>query len=353
MFPCIEGSCNLDGRHACREEPLWHTIRIAGIRALELLWRSWACVRFEREGRSLRMSPTESSLSIGVLVLNYNTWDLARRALDAAVRLEGEAVHEYVLFDDGSPKPPPPDIDGRIRVIRNETNLGFARALGAAFAQMKSDIVVLFDSDACALTPFASQVRKRFQQEQNLGQLGFLSQDENGRLTESFFSEPDRWSLLLGQKVHGWVPKREPAPSNICVITGCMATRVDAYRQVGGFDEKFDFLDVDVDYSIRLRKSGWKVDVDPSIKIFHVGGGTTQLQRHRVLRFYKTRWYLLRKHNLIGDPRVARRLILARLRFEQLVLRLLGPILYPSPAVRSEKLLGRRDVISYCREYYH
>ncbi len=205
------------------------------------------------------MSPTESSLSIGVLVLNYNTWDLALRALNAAIRLEGETVQEYVLFDDGSPKPPPTDIDSRIRVIRNETNLGFARALGAAFAHMKSDIVVLFDSDAYALTPFASQVHKRFQEEQNLGQLGFLSQDENGRLTESFFSEPDRWSLLLGQKIHGWIPKREPQPSNICVITGCMATRVTAYRQIGGFDEKFDFLDIDVDYSIRLRKSGWKV----------------------------------------------------------------------------------------------
>jgi len=299
------------------------------------------------------MNLPKSSLSIGVLVLNYNTWDLALRAMEAAIRLEGENVQEYVLFDDGSSKPPPAEIDKNIRVVRSESNLGFARALGAAFAEMKSEIVVLFDSDAYVLTPFASQVRKRFEEEHDLGQLGFLSQDDDGRPTESFFSEPDRWSLLLGQKVHGWVPKHLPQPSNICVITGCMATRMNAYRQIGGFDEKFDFLDVDVDYSVRLRHNGWKVDVEPSIRVFHVGGGTAQLQRHRVLRFYKTRWYLLRKHNLIGNPRVARRVILARLRFEELILRLFAPLLYRSPAIRSEKLLGRRDVISYCREYYH
>ncbi len=299
------------------------------------------------------MSPAEATLSIGVLVLNYNTWDLALRALDAAISLEREAVHEYVLFDDGSPKAPPLDIDSRIRVLRNPTNLGFAGALSVAFDQMKSDIVVLFDSDAYPLTPFASQVRKRFEENRSLGQLGFLAQDDNGRLTESFFSEPDRWSLLLGQKIHGWVPKREPRPSNICVITGCMATRADAYRQIGGFDGEFDFLDVDVDYSIRLRKNGWHVDVDPSIRVFHVGGGTAQLQRHRVLRFYKTRWHLLRKHDRIGNPRAARAFILARLRAEQLLLHVFGPILYPSRTIRSEKVQGRRNVISYCREHYN
>lgn len=299
------------------------------------------------------MKSANCSPSIGVLVLNYNTWALALRALASAMRLEGEMVDEYVLFDDGSPDPPPPDIDSRIRVIRNEKNLGFASALGAAFARMETDIVVLFDSDAYPLTPFSSQVRKRFQQERDLGQLGFLSQDENGRMTESFFSEPDRWSLLLGQKVHGWVPKRELRPSNICVITGCMATRVDAYRQVGGFDENFDFLDVDVDYSIRLRKNGWRVDVEPAVRVFHVGGGTSQLQSHRVLRFYKARWYLLRKHDLIRNAPVARRFILARLRLEHFSLRLFGAILYPSAGIRSEKVVGRRDVISYCRQHYH
>lgn len=291
-------------------------------------------------------------LSVGVLVLNYNTWDLALRALNAAIRLEGDRVAEFVLFDDGSSKPPPPNIDSRICVIHGENNVGFTRALRAAFATMKTDIVVLFDADAYPLTRFVSRVLERFHNEHDLGQLGFLSQDESGRLTESFFSEPDRWSLLLGQKVSGWMPRRETQPSNICVITACMATRMEAYHQVGGFDENFDWLDVDVDYSMILRRNGWKVDVEPSIKVFHVGGGTSQLQRHRVLRFYKTRWYLLRKHHVIKNASAARGLILARLRFEQLCLTLFGRVMFSSPEVRSEKLLGRRDVISYCRDYY-
>src|ERR1700738_1823439 len=102
----------------------------------------------------------QRQLSIGVLVLNYNTWDLALRALNAAINLESQNVSEYVLYDDGSPLVPPDKIDPRIRTVLGGTNRGYASALGFAFASMKSDVVVLFDSDAYPVTPFASRVRE-------------------------------------------------------------------------------------------------------------------------------------------------------------------------------------------------
>lgn len=291
-------------------------------------------------------------LSVGVLVLNYNTWDLALRALNASIAIESDRISEYVLFDDGSPVPPPDEIDRRIRLIRGDFNRGFASALVVAFASMKSDIVVLFDSDAYPLTPFSARVRERFEQDERLGQLGFMAQDHNGMQTESFLSEPTQWSLILGQKLSARLPRPAPRPSNLCVITGCMATRMESYVQVGGVDEKLGFLDVDLDYSMRLRRRGWKVATDTSIKVFHVGGGTPQLQRHRVLHFYKSRWYLLRKHGLIWNAGLARALILARLLLEENILRVFGRFLFNNQEVLADKILGRQALISYCRKNY-
>jgi GT2 family glycosyltransferase len=291
-------------------------------------------------------------LSVGVLVLNYNTWDLALRALNAAINLESETVDEYVLFDDGSSTPPPPGVDRRVHVILGRVNRGFAAALKVAFTNMKSDIVVLFDADAYPLTPFAARVRERFGNDKQLGQLGFLSQDRSGSPTESFQSEPSQWSLLLGQKLYAHIPRKAPRPSNLCVITACMATRLEAYAQVGGFDDTFDWLDVDLDYSMRLRKNGWRVAVDPSLSAVHEGGGTLQLQSHRVLRHYKSRWYLLRKHSLITNAVLAKYFILTRLRIELLALQLLGNFLFLSPETRADKILGRQKVISFCRTNY-
>jgi GT2 family glycosyltransferase len=291
-------------------------------------------------------------LSVGVLVLNYNTWDLALRAMNTAIRLEAETVHEYVLFDDGSSTPPPGGIDRRIQVICGEVNRGFASALKIAFARMKSDVVVLFDSDAYPLTPFGARVRDRFETDERLGQLGFLAQDQSGLPTESFLTEPTKWSLLLGQRLYARISGKAPRPSNLCVTTGCMATRLEAYVQVGGFDDNLEFLDVDVDYSMRLRRKGWRVARDPSLKAFHLGGGTPQVQRHRLLRFYKSRWYLLRKHGLVTNAGVLRTLVLARLFLERLILQLFGTFLYQNPEVLADKIRGRRELFSYCREHY-
>jgi len=289
------------------------------------------------------------SLSVGVLVLNYNTWDLALRALDAAIRLEAGNVTEYVLFDDGSACPPPREIDSRIRLNRGESNRGYGRALPVAFAAMKSDIVVLFDSDAYPLTPFAGKVREHFERDARLGQLGFRARDENGSQTESYLNEPTQWSLILGQALYARLRRKAPHFDRLCVITGCMATRAEAYAEVGGFDAEFDFLDVDVDYSIRLRRGGWKVEVDPAIEVFHVGGGTPQLMRHRVLHFYKSRWRLLRKYGLVPCPRLARVFILARLTCEKAILEIFGRFLFSNAEVRDDKILGRKELLAYCR----
>jgi GT2 family glycosyltransferase len=128
-----------------------------------------------------------------------------------------------------------------------------------------------------------------------------------------------------------------------------MATRAKAYEQVGGFDAEFDFLDVDVDYSMKLRRCGWKVETDSSIRVFHVGGGTAQLQRHRVLHFYKSRWRLLRKHGLVPSPRLARAVILARLTCEKAVLQTFGGFLFSERGTLDDTLLGRKKLLAYCR----
>jgi GT2 family glycosyltransferase len=308
-----------------------------------------SCAHMEQQ---VSTSAPRAPLSIGVLVLNYNTWDIALGAIGAAIELDYPSITEFVLFDDGSPSPPPDNIDSRIQVIRNEENRGFAKALVAAFAQMKSDIVVLFDSDAFPLVPFAAKVREQFEADENLGQIAFQSQDEKGSPTESLMKEPTKWSLILGQALYARIPHRPITPSNLCAIAGCMATRIKAYRNVGGIDGNFDMLDLDLDYSMRLRRNNWKIAADTSIQVFHVGGGTPQSQSKRILRFYKCRWYLLRKHGRIRNPALARTVILMRLRFDVLILKLFGSYLFPNPEILADKLLGRQNLISYCRDNY-
>lgn len=300
------------------------------------------------------MTHIRSAISIGFVVMNYDSWDLALRALNEAIRLETDSIQEYVLYDDGSSTKPPPNIDSRIRLILGTPNLGYTRAVQAAFSHMRTDIVVLFDADAYPLEPFTARIRERFQADERLGQLAFVSEDGHGARTESFVGEPNQWSLLLGQRLYAVAGRIKKQPSSdMCVFSCCMATRKAAYCQIQGFDENFDFLDADLDFSMRLRRQGWRIAADPQLRAVHIGGSWSQLQRERVLRFYKCRWYLLRKHDLIPNVRVARAIVLARLYWEMAVLKAFGAFLFRNPSVRSDKLLGRQKVISFCREHYN
>ncbi len=201
--------------------------------------------------------------------------------------------------------------------------------------------------------PFASRVRERFAADPRLAILGFATVDERGLPAGSCEEEPDVWSLLLGQRLHAVYERfRRRSQRNLCVFTCAMALRRAAFDDLGGFDEGFDWLDLDLDLCMRAHRAGWRVAHEPGLVAFHKGSGSPQKVSQRVLRFYKNRWRLLRKFGKIRRPGLARALILGRLGVELLALRLLGPLLRRDPEALSDKLAGRRRVLEHVRRSF-
>jgi GT2 family glycosyltransferase len=232
--------------------------------------------------------------------------------------------------------------------------VGLTKALNIAFGLISEDIVILFDSDAYPTTPFCDDVMEMFENDPSLGLIGLRTIGRTGNPTESYTSEPNIWSLLLGQAFYAMTERWLADNSErISVFTCAMAVRKAAFLELNGFDENFDWLDLDNDFSMRMNRSHWKVEMAPGPRIFHEGGGTPQLTRSRVLRFYKCRWYLLRKFQRLPVRRLVKMLILLRLCAEYLILLGLGPILFRNKSVREDKIQGRRELIEYCFDNYN
>ncbi len=210
------------------------------------------------------------------------------------------------------------------------------------------DIVVVFDADAYPATPFCEAVSNMFVQDFGLGLVALQTFGSSGHDTESYTTEPNFWSILLGQalaaKVDRWVRDRS---GRLSVFTCAMAVRRRAFDELGGFDEAFDWLDLDHDFSMRMNRAGWGVAICPEPRVFHEGGGSPQLMRHRLLRSYKNRWYLLKKFDRIPAPALLRILIGLRLRIEYLILVLFGRLLFRDPWFREDKILGRKELIAF------
>lgn len=292
---------------------------------------------------------TNRHVSLAIVLTNYNTWDLALRCVEACFHQDRGRFDSLLIYDDCSQVEFTGSFPDGARLYRGCPNRGLIKSLNVAFQLVTDDVIVLFDSDAYPTTPFCDAVRTMFEKDDDLGLVALRTIGRSGRPTESYTPEPNVWSLLLGQALHGrlgrWLDDRS---GRISVFTCAMAVRKSAFDELGGFDEQFDWLDLDHDLSMRMNRSKWKVAIVPDPRVFHEGGGTPQLTRQRVLRFYKNRWYLLNKFNRVPLKKLTKILILTRLYIEYAILRIGGPILFPDEAIRNDKVTGRRELIRLC-----
>jgi GT2 family glycosyltransferase len=288
---------------------------------------------------------------LGVVLTTWETWDLAARCVDA-VLASGVAGRDVLVVDDASSQPAPDGLARRVRVLRNPENLGLVRSLNLGIRAVDAEVVAVFDSDARPLSGFPEAVLRRFDGDPRLGILGFKTVDSAGRETGSHEPEPGVASLVLGQRLHGLARRfahfdgRHNA-SPPCVFSCAMALRKQAFDDLGGFDEQFDWLDLDLDLCMRAHRSAWKVEHAPEIVAFHEGSGAPQATRQRVLRVYQNRWRLLRKFGKVRRPHLVRALVGARLGLELAALQLAGPFLIRDRERLADKLAGRRALLRW------
>ena len=292
--------------------------------------------------------------SVGVLVTNYNSWALALECVEAHRRLHGGELARILLLDDCSPQPPPATLPADLDLIRNERNLGFSANLNKGVRALGTDLVVIFDADALPLVPYLETVREAFTKDERLGLLGFRTVGADGEMTTSTFPEPVASSLLLGQAVSLWYYQHfGEREKRWCIAAAAIAVRKAAFDEVGGFDERFDWLDVDFDFSMAINRSRWTLRLEPALTARHETGGTPVSTIQRVVKFYANRWQLLRKHGKIASVWPAKGIILGRLLVEWLVLLVFGRTRYGSNAsIWREKVNGRQRLLGYCWRHY-
>jgi GT2 family glycosyltransferase len=254
-----------------------------------------------------------------------------------------------LIVDDCSDTTGPDNLPGPVHVHRNETNQGYVRSVNIGFSHLDTDIVVVLDSDAEPLMDFVPGVREAFENISDLGAMALYLVDREGNPTGAVTPEPTVPPYLLGQRASGWFPwwrpNGLPAPERMCLHSCGMAVRRAAFEEVGGFDEEFDFLDADIDFSMRLRQAGWSLRKSDDIVAYHEGGGSPQSNAKRTVRHHRSRWRLLRKHGKLRYPFLARIILALRHGVEYSVFRLAGPLITQDTAVLRDKLAGKQTLI--------
>jgi hypothetical protein len=287
------------------------------------------------------------ALSIAALITNFNTWQLSQKCISELIRWSDNTLSRILVIDDASEESIPKSLPGKVKVVQNPCNKGYVASVNIGFSQMDDDIVILLDSDAYPLVDLAKPLTAIFEADPALGAVGFNLVDEDGKSTGSYHSEPHALGLLLGQQLEARIQSLLPFLQNrpICLYSCGMAIRRIAFDAIGGFDENFDFLDADIDFSMSLRRANWKVHYRPELLAFHKGGGSFQTTSTRVVRYHTNRWRLLDKHGYLPPATISIPALATRHFLEYCTLKVVGQQLIKDPVTFKDKLDSRQKLL--------
>lgn len=257
---------------------------------------------------SLRSS-TQPDVSI--VILNWNTRDLLLECLRAVeANTDGLSV-EVLVVDNASTDDSVSRVRRdfpHIRVVENQTNLGFAAGNNLGAREATGRYVLLLNTDAFLRPGALGQLARLLDVNPRAGLCGaqLLNPDGSFQASHTAFPTLAREFLILsglGRLIFGSYypsqgPDRAAGPRPVDYVEGaCLLFRPEAYWQVGGLDAGFFMYAEEVDLCMALRRAGWQVWYVPAAEVVHLGGASSASRRpEREADLYVSRVRFFRKH---------------------------------------------------------
>ncbi|MCA9752976.1 MAG: glycosyltransferase [Gemmatimonadetes bacterium] len=233
----------------------------------------------EREGTTIvRDHDTpEGDPRVSIVIPLYGRVDLTAKCLESLAANTPEGSFEVILVDNAS-KDSTPDLlarlDGNVKIVRNEKNLGFATACnqGAALAATPNLLFLNNDTEAHAgwLEPLLETL-----EDPTVGVVGAKLLFPDGLVQHAGVALATRPSRipLVAFHLHYGVPADAPEVNvahEVPVVTGaCLLIRRSLFDSIGGFDTFFWNGYEDVDLCLQAGARGARVVYQPASVLTH------------------------------------------------------------------------------------
>jgi rhamnosyltransferase len=206
-------------------------------------------------------------------------------------------VDKIIIVDNNSDKIILEDIlkiaaYNNIKLILNNENFGIAKALNQGVLEarkMRYDWVIIFDQDSIPynnIIYLISNVYELYPDKSRIGAIGVNALSPN---SECYYHVRDQKGYCV---------------TDFLITSGSLIS-IDAFMEVGGFREDYFIDNVDLEYSLRLRKYRKIILKTNSIGMIHEAGATIVKKflgisisstNHNIIR----RYYMARNHVILS-----------------------------------------------------
>ncbi len=231
-------------------------------------------------------------IDLSIVIVNWNGRAYLANCLASIYSRVSAVSLEVIVVDNASRDH---SLDGvteafpAVRLIVNDSNVGFARANNQAMRMSHGRYVLLLNPDTVVLGDCLDAMVQLMDSHRDVGAGSCQLLNPDGTIQRSCRTFPSLWTVLwdaclldglfprnsvIGRyHLQGWSHDDErevdqPAGAFLMV-------RREVLDTVGLLDERFFVYYEDVDWCYRIKMAGWRIMFWPHPKTMHVGGGLT------------------------------------------------------------------------------
>lgn len=220
--------------------------------------------------------------SVAILIINWNTYHHSRRCLKQLQNLNYDNFN-VIIVDNGSIDNSGDKLSQEFpdfEYLTNSENLGFTGGnnTGLKFIKDKGfEYVLLLNNDTYFDSDFLSPLVEVLENSAEIGAVQPLIYDFHNK--NSVWHAGGFFSSITGQCKSQKYVKDLNSPYSTDWLTGCaFMIRSSVLKEVGFLNQTFFAYFEDVDWSIKIKKKGYQLQIVPNSVIFHEISASTKSQ---------------------------------------------------------------------------
>lgn len=242
------------------------------------------------------------SQKVSIIIPFYNRIAMTRDCLKGIFNIvphsEPSSSYEVILIDDASEEKNSFDEEisrySGIKLLRNDTNLGFARSCNRGAAATDSQYLVFLNNDTIPLDNWLSNLLKVFETEQGVGIVGskLLYPDDTIQHAGVVFDE-DKQPFHIYHRFPVLFAGANKIRDFQAVTGACFMIEAALFSWLGGFDESYLNGFEDMDLCCKVREAGRRVVYTPLSCLYHLESQTRKASGSRQnnnLALFKEQW---------------------------------------------------------------
>ncbi len=214
----------------------------------------------------------KSANLVSIIIPTFNNWKYTEECINS-IRQYTNTDYELIVVDNASTDETIPQLKNydKVKILKNETNLGFPKAINKGILNAKGNYIVIMNNDVVVTEGWLKRMLEIAGSDEKIGIVGPVSNAVSGVQLDkeakyNTLDEMHKYAAKLKEKNEGKISEF-PRVAFLCTLI-----KKEVIETIGGLDERFSPGNFeDDDFCLRSQLAGFKTVIAEDVFVHHYG----------------------------------------------------------------------------------